>query len=167
MADKRDHNATMNSKGLDDSVSDDDARRMIHSQGATSILIVEVQHGKYATDVDGSQRINLIPGSVALVPQAHEDKLRRLLRAVALETNPGETFALDGDGAAPRVEEAVSDLPDEADKTWTGDPADKGPERPAGTAKKATAKKATAKKATAKKAAAKGGPQLASVPDAD
>lgn len=162
MAEKRDHNATMNQKGLDDSVTDDDARRMINSQGATSILIVEVQHGKYATDVDGSQRINLIPGSVALVPSAHEAKLRKLLRAIALEVNPGETFALDGDGAAPRVDEAAGDLPDADDSTWKGDPADPGK----APAKKAAAKKA-AKKAPAKKSASSAHGGLSSVPDAD
>lgn len=158
MAEKRDHNAHLNAKGLEDSVTDEQAGAMIASRGAFSIFIVEAQHGPYVTNVDGSQKINLLPGAVALVPEEYEDKLRKLLRAIALEANPGETFALDGGGAVPKVEEAAADVPD----AWTGDPSDPGPTP----AKKAPAKKSTAKKSTTKKAAPNS-VGLASVPDAD
>jgi ribosomal protein L12E/L44/L45/RPP1/RPP2 len=159
MAERRDHNASLNAKGLEDSVSDDAARRMIATQGQTSILIVEATHGPYKTDVDGSQRINLLPGAVALVPAEHEDKLRRVLRAIALEVSPAETFALDGDAEAPRVEESIEALGDD----WDGDPAAPAPAKKA-PAKKAPAKKSTTKKSTAKKSTGVG---LAAVPDAD
>lgn len=160
MADKRDHNAHLNAKGLEDAVTDEQAGAMIATRGESSVFIVEAVHGPFVTNLDGSQKINLLPGAVALVPTKYEDKLRKLLRAIALEQNPGETFALDGDADVPKVEEAADDLP----TGWTGDPADPGSE-PKPPAKKALAKKA-AKKAPAKKAAAtRGG--LASVPDAN
>lgn len=110
MAEKRTHNAHLNAKGLEDFVGEDAARAMAESQGDNSIFIVRAQHGRLTRDVDGSERINLTIGTVALVPPAHEPVVRRLLVALALDTGADVTLDLDADGAAPSVEDAAAEV---------------------------------------------------------
>ena len=159
MAEKRDHTAKLNAAKLGQYVSDEQARRMIDTRGESSIFIVRAQHGPFVTDIDGSQSINLLPGAIALVPKEYEDKLDRLLKAIVLRANPGETFEYDepGDAGPPQLEKAAEDLPDPSDPGWSGDPAEPAPSKPA--------KKTTAAKKTPAKKTPSGG--LSAVPDAD
>lgn len=135
MAEKRTHNAHLNAKGLEDAVSEDAARKMAESQGAESVFIIRATHGRLTRDIDGTERINLIPGVVALVPTKHEATVKNLLRALALDAGAdgAETFDYEGGGPAPSVADAVAAVKAETP------------------AKKATAKKATAKKAASSK----------------
>ena len=84
MADKRSHNATLNSKGLEDAVSEEQARRMCATRGQSSLFIVEAHHGKLVIDEDGSERIHLVIDQIELIPTEHEDRVRRFKRALYL-----------------------------------------------------------------------------------
>ena len=110
MADKRDWNAQLNAKGLEASVSEDQAREMCNHQGATYLFIVEATAGPKVVNVDGSQKINLIPGSVELVPDAHADTARRFMRALYIG-RPDQFGQAAFDGATadePTIEDTAS-----------------------------------------------------------
>ena len=112
MADKRDWNAQLNAKGLEASVSEDQAREMCNHQGATYLFIVEATAGPKVVNVDGSQKINLIPGSVELVPDAHADTARRFMRALYIG-RPDQFGQAAFDGATadePTIDDTASAL---------------------------------------------------------
>jgi hypothetical protein len=132
MAEKRKNNATMNSKGVEASVSDEQVGAMIARQGQTSLLLVEVTHGAYSNELDGSHRLALVPGQIELVPQEQEDRVRRFMRALYL-ARPDQFGQEAFDGATPgepKLADTASDLDavvetnDEGEPTgvWTGDP---------------------------------------------
>lgn len=127
MAEKRTHNAHLNAKGLEDAVGEDAARKMAESQGAESVFIIRATHGRLTRDIDGTERINLIPGVVALVPAKHETTVKNLLRALALDAGAdgAETFDYENGGPAPSVQEAVDAVKAETPKAAKKAPAKK------------------------------------------
>lgn len=120
MAESRSFNASLNSKGLDQSVSEEQARRMCATQGQSSLFLIDAHHGKLVTDEDGTQRIHLIIDTAELVPTEHEDRVRRFMRALylarpdqygqaAFETSPDEPTVDDTASALDAVVETDED----------------------------------------------------------
>jgi hypothetical protein len=107
MAEKRKYNAGLNAKGLEDSVSEDQARHMAHHQGNTYMFIVQAHSGPKVVAEDGSEKASLIPDLVELVPAEHEERIRRFHRALYL--NRPDQF-----GQAAFEEATPSDVPLEA-----------------------------------------------------
>lgn len=99
MAEKRDWNAKLNSKGLDKSVNEEQAKFMCLHQGSTHVFIVQAHAGPKTVNEDGSEVVNLIPDLVELVPEAHAERIRTFQRALYLERP--EQFGQEAfDGAA-------------------------------------------------------------------
>jgi hypothetical protein len=134
MAEKRTYNAKMNAKGLEQSVSEDQARAMCLHQGSTHVFIVQAHAGPKTVDEDGSEKVNLIPDHVELVPAEHAERLRRYQRALYLSrpeqygqeafenAAPGER---DAESAAGDVDALVeTDATGEPTGIWTGDDED-------------------------------------------
>lgn len=84
MAEKRDYNAKMNAKGLEKSVSEEQARHMALHQGSTYLFIVQAHAGPKVVDEDGSEKVSLIPDLVELIPEDHAERLRVYQRALYL-----------------------------------------------------------------------------------
>lgn len=84
MADKRMFNAKLNAKGLEKSVTEDQARHMVSTQGQHSLFIVDARHAVITIAEDGTQAINLVADQVEYVPPAHEDRVRTFMRALYL-----------------------------------------------------------------------------------
>jgi hypothetical protein len=89
MAEKRKYNSGMNAKGLENSVSEDQARHMATHQGHTYVFIVEAHSGPKVVGEDGSEKVSLIPDLVELVPAEHEARVRTFMRALYL-TRPDQ-----------------------------------------------------------------------------
>lgn len=116
MADKRRWNSHLNSKGLEQSVSEEQAREMCLHQGSAHVFIVQAHAGPKTVNEDGSEKVNLIPDHVELVPAEHAERLRRYQRALYLsrpdqfgqdafeEATPGER---DAESAAGDVDALV------------------------------------------------------------
>lgn len=131
MSDKRMWNSKLNSKGLEQSVSEEQAQEMCNHQGATYLFIVEATAGPKTVNVDGSQAVNLIPGSVELVPEEHAETARRFMRALYIgrPDQYGQT-AFDGattneptvaDTASAMASAVVTDDTGEVTGMWTPD----------------------------------------------
>lgn len=133
---KRMYNATLNSKGLEKSVTEEQARGMVLSQGQHSLFIVDARHGKIEIAEDGTQRVSLVADQVEYVPSTHEDRVRTFMRALylarpeqygqeAFETaKPGE---VDTATAAANLDAAVQrDEAGEVSGIWDGDTDDDG-----------------------------------------
>lgn len=143
MAEKRDYNVSLNSKGLEASVSEDQARRICNTQGQHSLFLIDAHHGPYVTNEDGTIKMNLIIDGAELVPVEHEDRVRRFMRALYLarpDQFGQQAFETDEDG--PTVDDAAAQVdalvetdedgtvlgvwdpesPDAAAGPWPGDP---------------------------------------------
>lgn len=107
MAEKRKYNAGLNAKGLEDSVTEDQARHMAHHQGNTYLFITQAHAGPKVVAEDGSEKVSLIPDLVELVPAEHEERIRRFHRALYL--NRPDQF-----GQAAFEEATPGDVPLEA-----------------------------------------------------
>lgn len=123
MAEKRDYNSKMNSKGLEASVSEEQARGMCQNQGTRYLLLVEVHAGKKTVDEDGSETVNLIPDMVELVPSEHEDAVRTMMKSLYARRPAAQGQAvLEGTtGDGPTADEAAAALPG---GEWDGNPDD-------------------------------------------
>lgn len=112
MAESRNFNASLNAKGLDGAVTEEQARRMCATQGSSSLFIIEAHHGKLVTDEDGTQRIHLVADTVELIPDEHEDRVRTFMRALYM-ARPDQygqaAFETPGDGEVP-LDTAAADL---------------------------------------------------------
>lgn len=84
MAEKRDWNVGLNAKGLEKSVSEEQARRICTTQGAHSMFIIDAHHGPFVTHEDGSIKMHLIIDGAELIPVEHEDRVRTFMRALYL-----------------------------------------------------------------------------------
>lgn len=131
MTDKRMFNSKLNAKGLEASVSEEQAKEMCRHQGATYLFIVEAQAGPKVVGIDGSEAVNLIPGSVELVPEEHAETARRFMRALYIgrPDQYGQT-AFDGatadeptvaDTASAMASAVVTDDTGEVTGMWTPD----------------------------------------------
>lgn len=131
MAEKRSYNSKLNAKGLEQSVSEEQARHMATHQGSTYLFIVQAHAGPKVVNEDGSEVVSLIPDLVELVPAEHGERLRRYQRALYLsrpdqfgqaafeEATPGER---DADAAGADVEALVeTDEKGEPAGIWTPD----------------------------------------------
>lgn len=140
MADKRNYNAKMNAKGLEQSVSEEQARHMALHQGATYLFIVQAHAGPKVVNEDGSEAVSLIPDLVELVPSEHAERIRKFQRALYLtrpdqfgqaafeEATPGER---DVDAIGADVEAVVeTDESGEPTGIWSPDDDEPGPEDP-------------------------------------
>ena len=123
MAESRAYNATLNSKGLDASVSEEQARRMCATQGSHSLFLIDAHHGKLVVDEDGTQRIHLIIDTAELVPTEHEDRVRRFMRALYLgrPDQYGQEAFEGTTGDEPTITDtaAALDAVVETDEEWT------------------------------------------------
>lgn len=112
MAEKRDWNVGLNAKGLEGSVSEEQARRMCLSQGQTSMFIIEAHHGPYVTNEDGSIKMSLIIDQAELVPAEQEERTRRFKRALYL-ARPDQFGQAAFDGATagePTIEDTAAGI---------------------------------------------------------
>lgn len=112
MAEKRKYNSGMNAKGLENSVSEDQARHMATHQGHTYVFIVEAHSGPKVVGEDGSEKVSLIPDLIELVPTEHEARVRTFMRALYL-TRPDQFGQQAFEEATPGerdVESAAGDL---------------------------------------------------------
>lgn len=138
MAEKRKYNSGMNAKGLENSVSEDQARHMATHQGHTYVFIVEAHSGPKVVGEDGSEKVSLIPDLVELVPTEHEGRVRTFMRALYLtrpdqfgqqafeEATPGER---DVDAAAGDLDAVVEKDPASGEPIgiWDGSDAEPCP----------------------------------------
>ena len=128
---KRGFLAKLNSKGLENSVSEDQARHMASHQGSRYMLVVEVHSGRKVIDEDGSETIHLIPDLVELVPPEHEDRVRKFQRALYME-RPEQIGQRSIEGISDleptsedvggEIDAVTTDYPDPAEGTWDGNP---------------------------------------------
>lgn len=133
---RRMFNATLNAKGLEKSVTEEQARGMVLSQGQHSLFIVDARHAVITIAEDGSQRINLIADQVEYVPSTHEDRVRTFMRALYLarpEQYGQEAFETPKDGevdtatAAANLDAAVErNDAGEVTGVWDGNTDDDG-----------------------------------------
>lgn len=115
MADKRQFNSQMMAKGLEASVSEDQAREMADNQGSRYLLLVQVHSGPKTIAEDGATRVQLIPDLVELVPAAHEGPIQNLMNALKAQ-RPEEAGQLAMQGLeAPDLDEAAAGV-------WDGNP---------------------------------------------
>lgn len=124
MAEKRKFNAGLNAKGLEDSVSEDQARHMAHHQGHTYTFIVQAHSGPKVVAEDGSEKASLIADLVELVPAEHEERVRRFHRALYL-TRPEQFGQAAFEEATPGerdVDAAAGDLDAIVEKDESGAP---------------------------------------------
>jgi hypothetical protein len=124
MAEKRLYNAKMNAKGLEKSVSEEQARGMALHQGSTSLFIVQAHAGPKVVNEDGSEVVSLIPDVVELVPEEHAERLRVYQRALYLarpEQFGQEAFETAGPGE-PDADAAVADIEALVEKDAAGEP---------------------------------------------
>jgi len=138
MAEKRDWNAKMNAKGLEQTITEEQAKHMALHQGATYLFIVQAHSGPKVVNEDGSEKVNLIPDLVELIPAEHAERLRRYQRALYLtrpeqfgqqafeEATPGER---DVDAAVGDVE-ALVETDDKGEPTGIWDPTSEVPADP-------------------------------------
>lgn len=117
MAEKRMYNSKMNSKGLEGSVTEDQARDMADNQGTRYLLLVEVHSGSKTVAEDGAVQVQLVPDLVELVPDEHEAAIRTFMNALKAQ-RPEEAgqLALQGQ-EQPSVDDAAAGLP-----AWDGNP---------------------------------------------
>lgn len=131
MADKRRFNSKMNPKGLENSVSEEQAGQMAHRQGSRYLFIVEAHVGSKVVDEDGSETVSLVPDLVELVPADQEGRTRDFMRALYL--NRPDQFgqaAFEDAAAGPPLDSAAAALDavverDDAGQptgVWDGDP---------------------------------------------
>lgn len=112
MADKRKFNSKLNAKGLEASVSEDQARHMAQHQGNTYVFLVQAHSGPKTVAEDGSEVVSLIPDLVELVPDAHAERIREFQRALYLN-RPDQFGQAAFDGAAgdePSVEQTAAQI---------------------------------------------------------
>ena len=124
MPEQRSYNSTLLSKGLEASVSEEQARAMCSSQGRHSVLIVDARHGKLITNEDGTQRIMLVADQVELIPEEHTARVRAFMRALYLarpEQYGQEPFETAGEGE-PNVATAAADVDALVEKDESGEP---------------------------------------------
>jgi hypothetical protein len=132
MADKRRYNSKLNAKGLEASVSEDQAGGMCRHQGSRYVFIIEAHAGPKMVEEDGSETVSLIPDLVELVPAEQEERVRTFMRALYLArpeqfgqaafegANPGEIpLAAAGDQLDAAVERDDTGKPT---GVWDGDP---------------------------------------------
>jgi len=132
VADKRKFNSKMNAKGLENHITEEQARHMATHQGNHYLLIVSAHAGSKVVDEDGSETIHLIPDLVELVPADQEDRVRAFQRALYME-RPDQVgqrvltgisdveMTVDAAGAA--LEAAVEhDEAGEVSGLWDGNP---------------------------------------------
>jgi hypothetical protein len=130
MTEKRDYNAKMNAKGLEKSVSEEQARHMALHQGSTYLFIVQAHAGPKVVNEDGSEVVSLIPDLVELVPEDHAERIRRFQRALYMarpdqfgqEAFDGGTNEPDLAATAADVD-AVVETDDAGEPTGIWDPA--------------------------------------------
>jgi hypothetical protein len=84
MAEKRKYNSKINAKGLEKSVSEEQARHMASHQGHTYTFLVQAHAGPKTVEEDGSEIVSLIPDLVEMVPAEHEDRIHAFQRALYL-----------------------------------------------------------------------------------
>lgn len=121
---KRSHNASLASKGLEKSISEDQARAMCNTQGRHSVLIVDARHATLTTNEDGTQRITLIADQVELIPDEHTARVRAFMRALYLarpEQYGQEPFDTAGDDE-PNLATAAADVDALVEKDEDGEP---------------------------------------------
>lgn len=124
MAEKRKYLAGINRKGLDNSVTEEQARHMATHQGNTYLFIVAAHAGPKTVGEDGSENVSLIPDLVELVPAEHEARVRDLQRAFYL-ARP-EQFGqapFEGTGDEPSVDSALQGTDAIIERDEAGDPA--------------------------------------------
>lgn len=124
MPEKRSHNASLAAKGLEASITEEQARAMCASQGRHSVLIVDARHATLTIAEDGTQRITLIAGQVELIPEEHTGRVRSFMRALYLarpEQHGQEAF--EGAGAdEPKVADAAAQLDALVERDEDGEP---------------------------------------------
>lgn len=126
---KRQWNAKMNAKGLDRSVSEEQAKEMCLHQGSTHVFIVQAHAGPKTVNEDGSEVVNLIPDLVELVPEEHAERIRTFQRALYVarpEQYGQEAFEARADepkvsDAAAQVDAVVETGEDGEPVIWSGD----------------------------------------------
>lgn len=112
MPDKRSFNAGLAAKGLEASISEEQARAMCVSQGRHSVLIVDARHASLTIAEDGTQRITLIADQVELIPEEHTARVRSFMRALYLarpEQHGQEAFEGAGENE-PKVDDAAAQV---------------------------------------------------------
>jgi hypothetical protein len=112
MAEKRRYNSKINAKGLENSVSEEQAGVMCRNQGTRYVFIVEAHAGPKTVDEDGSETVSLIPDLVELVPGEQEERVRTFMRALYI-ARPDQFGQAAFDGASPGeipLEAAAADL---------------------------------------------------------
>lgn len=123
MPDRRNYHAALASKGLEASVTEEQARAMCSSQGRHSVFIVDARHGKLTVAEDGTQRITLVIDQAELVSEEHTARVRAFMRALYLarpEQYGQEPF--EGGDDEPKVGDAAADLDALVERDETGEP---------------------------------------------
>lgn len=119
MAEKRKFNSKLNSKGLENFVSEDQAREMCTHQGRSYVFIVQAHAGPKLVAEDASEAVNLIIDTAELVPVAHEERVRTFQRALYL-SRPDQYGQEAFEGAAPGERDVESAAADVAALVQTG-----------------------------------------------
>lgn len=124
MAEARKYNSKLNSKGLEASVSEDQARHMATHQSNTYVFLVQAHSGKKTVAEDGAEVVQLVPDLVELVPDEHAERIREFQRALYLarpEQYGQPAFEGTGDGE-PNVEQTAAQIDAVIDHDETGEP---------------------------------------------
>jgi len=123
MTEKRDWNSKLLAKGLEQFVSEEQARGMAVHQGSRYLLLLEVHSGKKVVNEDGSQVVSLVADQVELVPADHENRVREFMRALYLN-RPDQFGQAAFDGAAgdePSVEQTAAQIDAAISRDESGD----------------------------------------------
>lgn len=123
MSDKRQYNSKMNAKGLEASVSEEQARHMATHQGTTYVFLVQAHAGPKIVNEDGSEVVSLIPDLVELVPDAHAERIRELQRALYL-ARPDQfgQKAFETGETGPTVDDAAASVDAVIERDEDGNP---------------------------------------------
>lgn len=126
MADKRMFNSKLTGKGLESTVSEEQAKVMVESQGASYLFLVKAHVGPYVTNEDGSKQVTLVNDIAEIVPAEHTQAIQEFLNALIRERpDPSGASPIPWGGDSPTAAEAAGAIP--RGEEWDGNP-DTAPE---------------------------------------